>query len=72
MKTITTTILGISMLAISSFAAQDAPKTPVTADSKATTALVKKHKKSVKATTAKATTAAKPVVAKSAAVTPSK
>jgi hypothetical protein len=62
MKTITTTILGISMLAISSFAAQDAPKTPVTTDTKATTAPVKKHKKSVKATTA-----VKPVVAKSAA-----
>jgi hypothetical protein len=52
MKTIMTAVLGLSMLAFSGFAAQDAPKTaPKTDSTKSTTPKVKKHKKSVKSTT---------------------
>jgi hypothetical protein len=55
MKTLMTAVLGLSMLAASSFAAQVAPKTAQ--DTKSTTSKVKKSKKT------KATTAAKPSVA---------
>jgi hypothetical protein len=52
MKTVMTAVLGLSMLAASSFAAQDAPKTDTKATTKATTAKVKKTNKKAKATTA--------------------
>jgi len=64
MKTLMTAVLGLSMFAASSFAAQDAPKTAP--DTKSTTSKVKKTKKT------KATTAVKPSVAKPAVATPSK
>lgn len=53
MKTIMTAVLGLSMLALSGFAAQDVPKTaaPKADSTKSTTPKVKKHKKSVKSTT---------------------
>ena len=67
MKLAMTSVLALSMMVASAFAAanQDAPK-PATADAKVTTPKVKKHKKAVKSTSAVATPVAKP------AATPSK